>query len=164
MPGWIGHNIEVEITDSINAKVSLAPPCDALGEEVNSDLQNIVAKARGGLGGLVDEIATQSRLLQITSLDSFGSNKTGRLANSITINNSGNSASVGTDLFYASFVEEGRGSIQASGKALHFYLDGEEVFVNHVGPSTPRPYVESSYSALEGRAEQIVSKYMDSLL
>lgn len=164
MAGWIGHRISITVTDAIKTKIDLVAPCDVIGREVESDLANVVSKARGGVGGLVSDIASQSRLLQIETLSGFGSNKTGRLAGSISIESSGNSALVGTDLYYASYVEEGRGSITATGKALHFFLDGEEVFVKSVGPASPRPYVENSFSALESRAEETVNRFMDSLL
>lgn len=164
MAGWIGHRINVTITDAIKTKIDLVFPCDTIGREIESDLANIVSKARGGSGGLVSEIASESRLLQIETLTGFGSNKTGRLAGSINVESSGNSANVGTDLYYASYVEEGRGAITATGKALHFFLDGEEVFVKSVGPASPRPYVENSYSLLDSRAEAIVNRFMDSLL
>ncbi len=164
MPGWIGHKIDVNITDSIKTKIDLVAPCDVIGREIESDLHNVVSKARGGAGGLVSDIASQSRMLQISALGSYGSNKNGNLAGSISIESSGNSALVGTDLYYASYVEEGRGSITATGKALHFFLDGEEVFVKSVGPASPRPYVEDSYSLLESRAEATVNRFMDSLL
>ena len=164
MPGWIGHNINVNITTNIKANISLAPPCEALGAEVNNDLSLLESKARSSQGNIVSELASESRMLQINTLSGFGSNKSGRLAGSITIENNGNSAMVGTDLYYASYVEEGRGSITASGKALHFYLDGAEVFVKSVGPAAPRPYVSTSYNLLDSRAEGVVDKYLGSLL
>lgn len=164
MPGWIGHNINISITTDIKTNISLAPPCDSLSAEINNDLSLLVSKAHSSQGSIVGELASESRMLQINTLSGFGSNKTGNLASSITIENNGNSAMVGTDLYYASYVEEGRGSITATGKALHFYLDGAEVFVKSVGPASPRPFVATSYGLLESRADAIVDRYMSSLL
>lgn len=51
-------------------------------------------------------------------------------------------AHIGTNLSYAPYVEEGRGSITASGDGvLHFFVDGEEVFAKSVGPAPAQPFL-----------------------
>lgn len=164
MPGWIGHNIHLNVNDAIKANISLPFPCDSIASEVNSELSNISAKVRGGMGGLIEDLASQSQMAQVNALTSLGSNKTGTLASSISIEGGGNSARIGTDLEYASYVNDGRGSITAVGKALHFYVGGEEVFVKSVGPAAPRPYVDISGNMLEATMYDTVARYMESIL
>ena len=163
MPGWIGHNINVNLKENI-VKIDLVEPASAIASEVNSDLARFSAKVHGGMGGLVEEVARISQSSQISALTSLGSNKTGKLAGSISIESTGTSAQIGTDLFYASYVNDGRGSIVAVGKALHFFVDGNEIFTKSVGPASPRPYVDISGSMLEGQIDGIIDKYMGSLL
>lgn len=164
MPGWYGHDITVNIEKSgVNTKIDLAPPCDGLAQEVNSEIGDMIGKLEGGLGGLVGEVAQVSRESQISSLSGYGSNKSGTLAGSITIESSGESARVGTDLFYAEYVNDGRGSVTAQDGVLHFFNDGEEVFVKSVGPAAPRPYIDDSSNMLEVQIDSIISKYMGSI-
>lgn len=50
---------------------------------------------------------------------------------------------IGTNVSYAPYIEEGRGRIEASGDgALHFFVDGEEVFAQSVGPAEAQPFLE----------------------
>lgn len=163
MPGWIGHDIQLTVKEDIKM-ISLPEPCDGLAQQVNADLSQVKGRVSGGMGGLVEELATLSRTSQVTALTSLGSNKTGKLAGSITAETGASSAHVGTTLEYASYVNDGRGSITAVGKALHFYVNGSEVFVKSVGPAAPRPYVDISGAMLESNMNQLVASYMESLL
>lgn len=164
MPGWIGHNISVNVKDAIQANIHLPSPCDGLADEINSDLMNISSRVNGSTGVIINELASQSQTLQVNALTSLGSNKTGRLAGSITVSGGGDSTRVGTDLFYATYVNDGRGTVTATGKALHFYVDGVEVFTKSVRPSTPKPYVDISGAMFERAMDDVVSKFMGSLL
>lgn len=165
MPGWYGHEIDVKVdTSGLRARVDIAPPCDVLASEVNSDLSDIGARANAGKGLLIGEIGEASRSLQVQALSGYGSNKSGRLAGSITTESSGSHARVGTDLFYAEYVHDGRGSVSAGSGVLHFFDDGEEVFVKSVGPSSPRPYTDDSSGMLDARIEEIMNSFMESLL
>ena len=165
MPGWYGHEIEVNIDKSgANSKIDLVSPCEVLANEVNSEIANMVGKVEGGVGGLVSEIAHLSHDLQVSALTGYGSNKSGTLVGSITEESSGNSARIGTDLFYAQYLHDGRGSVTATNaKVLHFYNDGVEVFVKSVGPSTPKPYVDDSSRILSARIDSVIGKYLDSV-
>ena len=163
MPGWIGHNIRVSVKENIKP-ISLPEPCDAIAQEVNNDLMNVKSQVHGGMGGLVEELASLSQSYQVSALAGFGSNKTGTLAGSITPESGGTTARIGTDLYYASYVNDGRGAITAVGKALHFYVGGAEVFTKSVGPAAPRPYVDVSGTLLESSMDYLVSSYMESLL
>lgn len=163
MPGWIGHEIKLSVRENIKP-ITLPEPCDIIAQEVNNDLMNVKNRVQGGMGGLVEELALLSQSYQVSALAGFGSNKTGRLAGSITPQSGGNSAHIGTDLYYASYVNDGRGGITAVGKALHFYIGGAEVFTKSVGPAAPRPYVDVSGTLLESSMDSLVSSYMESLL
>ena len=165
MPGWYGHDVDLHIdTSGLNAKIDLAPPCDILASEVNSDLAEIGAKANNAKGLLIEQIGEASRSSQIQSLSGYGSNKSGRLAGSISVESSGNHARIGTDLFYAEYVHDGRGSITANGNVLHFFNDGEEVFVKSVGPSSPRPYTDDSAGVLDTKIDEIMNSFMESII
>ncbi|MBO7210084.1 MAG: hypothetical protein J6V44_03605 [Methanobrevibacter sp.] len=164
MPGWYGHDIDLQVdTSGLRANIDLASPCDVLAVEVNADLAEIGAKANAGKSSIISEIAEASRDTQVQALTSYGSNKTGTLAGSITPEVSGSHAHVGTDLFYAEYVHDGRGSVSAGEGVLHFFNDGEEVFVKSVGPSSPRPYTDDT-GMLDMRIEEIMNSFMESIL
>jgi hypothetical protein len=43
---------------------------------------------------------------------------------------------------YAAIVHEGRGPVEAkNAEALHFWVDGQEVFAKRVGPADPDPFL-----------------------
>lgn len=163
MPGRYEHVVELNVNNGGIVRIDLPPPCESIAAEVNGDIANMVGKVEGGAGGLMSEIASLSRNMQISALDSYGSNKSGTLAGSITEEVSGNSARIGTDLFYAQFLHDGRGSVTASGNVLHFFNDGEEVFVKSVGPSTPRPYLDDSAKMMEVQIDAIVNHFLESV-
>lgn len=82
--------------------------------------------------------------------------RTGRLMNSLTMGSEGNvtrieggnSITVGTNLSYARYVQEGTGiygptgqPIKAKGRALAFVINGQRVFARSVKGAPPRPYL-----------------------
>ncbi|PAV08103.1 HK97 gp10 family phage protein [Methanosphaera cuniculi] len=93
----------------------------------------------------LDELGKQSQKLQQAQLRANNSIMTGNLLNSIHQQKGGDSVHIGTNVFYAKYVEEGRGPIVARGKALHFFTkSGNEVFAKRVGPARAKPYLAPS--------------------
>lgn len=164
MPGRYEHKIELNVdTSGAKARIDLTSPCEDLGHEITRDIAGIADKLNRNKQPLLSEIGHLSRNLQVSALNSYGSNKSGTLAGSITEEMGGNSVSIGTDLFYAQYVNDGRGSISAGDKVLHFFIDGEEVFVRSVGPSASRPYLDDSYNMLSQQIDAMVSQYISSI-
>lgn len=57
---------------------------------------------------------------------------------------------IGTDIFYADYVEHGRGVVRpVRAKVLHWY-DGVDVFTMRAGPSKPNPFAERTANRLKG--------------
>ena len=99
-------------------------------------------------------ISQQAQQQQIQANNSV---VTGRLKGSIQKQMSGDTAHIGTNLFYAKYVEHGRGPVVAkNGGVLHFFTKaGAEVFAKRVGPAAPRPYLEPSGSKVEKELSSI---------
>lgn len=58
---------------------------------------------------------------------------------------------------YATFVENGRGSIKAKNKkALRFVVNGKVVFAKSVGPAKPRPFMKPAGKSMREQAGKII--------
>lgn len=80
--------------------------------------------------------------------------KTGHLRRSITHTKASfaggtATASYGTNVPYARWVEEGRGPVVAKGKALRFTIGGKVLFRKRVGPAKGKFYMRKSREWLE---------------
>jgi hypothetical protein len=113
-----------------------------------------------GLDGIVEEALDEAAQ---HALKVAQSKTKGELASSLTIKRSKGSREITTDKPYAQFVEEGRGPIEANGKALHFVKNGQDVFVRHVGPATPHPFIEPAQEDLEEQAAAILARRLGNL-
>lgn len=69
---------------------------------------------------------------------------------------------VGSNVHYAPMVEYGRGAISASGDGvLHFTVDGEEVFVQSVGPAPAQPYLRPAIAQHHDDAKRLVREAVE---
>jgi hypothetical protein len=69
---------------------------------------------------------------------------------------------VGTDLDYAKDVETGRGPVFAqNADALHFFVDGEEVFATSVGPAEAQPFLRP---ALRSEHQKFLDRIEDEVV
>ncbi|WP_455644833.1 HK97 gp10 family phage protein [Methanosphaera sp.] len=150
MPGHYSHEITVDCDVSGFKNFNITPPI-ALGVEVIEDINRRFTDSAERIekycnDGLVDTLATLSQLEQRSALAEKGSIITGALSDSILIHGSGKTRDVGTSLFYAQYVEDGRGPVRpVRAKALRFKLPGVGwVFAKSVGPAKPRYYLRDS--------------------
>ncbi len=62
-------------------------------------------------------------------------------------------------VFYGYIVREGRGPVVAkNGKALHFFIGGQEFFRKSVGPAEPNPYHRRTLEEKGPEIQDIVNK------
>lgn len=94
---------------------------------------------------------------------------TGELSNSIRVLDSGQAdgggyVTVGTDVFYAIYVEYGRGPIRpVTAKVLH-WIDkktGKDVFASYAGPAEARPFFEPAVLAVRKKFEGLLAEKMN---
>ena len=93
------------------------------------------------LHNIAEAIVSEAR----SNLQNNTSVYTGELNASINIlEETSEYVTVGTPLFYAIYVEYGRGPVNPiRAKVLHFFTkDGKEVFTTHSAASEPRPFLE----------------------
>jgi phage gpG-like protein len=82
----------------------------------------------------------------------------GNLAASITVRRDGAHArTIGTDLPYATFVENGRPAITAApGKALRFEVAGRVVFAKHVAAAPAQHFMAHAADAADQHAAKFI--------
>ena len=70
---------------------------------------------------------------------------------------------VGTPLFYAIYVEYGRGPVNpVTAKVLHFFTkDGKEVFTTHSAASEPRPFLEPAVISQQNKLPRLYAENTD---
>lgn len=106
--------------------------------------------------GLLDRVSDQARDIMRAEIDNHTSHEaTGSLRDSITVERvSENARSVGTDLDYAKFVNDGRGDVYpVRAKALRWYdprQSSNAVFVMHAGQMEGIQFTQKTKEALEG--------------
>lgn len=67
-----------------------------------------------------------------------------------------------TDKPYAGFVEDGRpGFGVKNAKALHFFIDGREVFARSVGPAPAQHFMAKARADLESSASRIAQETLN---
>lgn len=166
MPGRYEHiitlDLHIEPIDTINLPGEFQDVADGVNkniETLNSNLEQIEPT-------LLTAVAERSQQLQRQSLLDYDSFITGKLYNSISQTIASGTASIGTDLFYAEYVNDGRGPVHAkNAKALHFITkDGVEHFVKSVKAAKPNPYLEDSNEDLSEDITQLLNEILGALL
>ena len=91
---------------------------------------------------------------------------TGKLAASITVRRDGTGKrTIGTDLPYAGFVENGRpGFSAAPGKVLRFEIAGRVVFCKSVGPAAAQHYMQRGRDAIDQHAHKFIEAALERLV
>lgn len=90
-------------------------------------------------------------------------------AHTAAYRNSAFEQGIKADKNYASWVEYGNGPpgtriYPTSAKALHFFIDGQEVFAKSVQASRPKPFMASAVSFVNRSGAQIVANHIDRFL
>ncbi len=159
MPGTYEHIIQVEIDDQLPTIPST--PLVDIAPLINETLEHILHQLNYKATGLTNELALTSQQLQQAVITSLGAVRTGRLRDSVTVTGGGLTAHIGTSLFYASYVHDGRGHVYPrSQKYLHW---GDNIYVKEAGPVAARPWIDISSDMLEGAIDIIVENYLSSI-
>lgn len=142
-------NVELE-TDNIDEAISYCNSNSAISGvgDILSDIKSTIEEASQEGVRLAAE---DNKSMQELWIQQNNSIVTGNLLSSITIyQNSDTSWTVVPEADYAYYVEFGRGPVRpVSAKALHFFVEGEEVFTKYSGPSMPKPFVQPSFEVTE---------------
>lgn len=80
--------------------------------------------------------------------------------------NSALSQGIIANKYYASWVEYGNGPqgtriYPTSAKALHFFIDGKDVFAKYVKASAPKPFMSKAVSFVNQSGEQIMARQLN---
>lgn len=168
MPGTYQHKIIIDInTDQLNKPpIQLPSEYHDIQKAIEEDIQNTKHKLDTCTDKILPLLAHTSQTYQRSSLASHDSIITGSLSNSINIHQQGNAATIGTDKFYAEYVNDGRGPVKAINKqCLHFITKtGDEVFTKSVGPADPRPYLDDSSTRLDGQIDTVINNILGDIL
>jgi len=108
---------------------------DGLGQA--AELAAVVARAAAGGGEL-------ARTIRVKRVGRFG-------------------REISTDDPGAQFVENGRGAAVAHGKAMHFTVNGKDVFAKRVGPAKAHPFMAPAGRELEARAGDFLEQLLGRL-
>lgn len=164
MPGIYEHvinvNVDTEALDSVDCSF-LPPQLAGLGEDITNMIKGIKNNLTDIKQVLLSTLPERSITAQRESIAQYGSIVTGKLDASIRLlSSSSDTAHIGTDLFYAEYVEDGRGAVTAKdAKCLHFVTkEGQEIFTHSVGPADPRPYLTDSKSVVEDSIMSVTDK------
>lgn len=90
----------------------------------------------------------------------------GNLAASITVRRTGaGERTIGSDLPYAAFVENGRPAIDAApGKALRFEIGGRVIFAKHVAAAPAAHYMARAADAAEQHGPKFIEAAVNRLI
>lgn len=163
MPGTYQHTIELDLDiDNIDA-VSFPNEFQDIANAINDEISDMLGKIEYASKAIIPTAAQWSKEFQQRAIVENDSIITGALTNSININAGENSATIGTGIFYAEYVHDGRGPVYAKNKkVLHFVTkNGVEVFTKSVGPAAPRPWLNTSSSMLEKKLDEIISDVLE---
>ena len=91
--------------------------------------------------------------------------RVGALAEHIVIQPHEMSATVLADRDYAYYLEEGNDQngpfiVPVQAKALHFFVDGQEVFASKVKAHGPLPFMRNARDEVEREAPRVIAKHM----
>lgn len=146
MPGRYSHSIYIKCNIRALENLDLPVPFFPIKKMLRRSAQEIEKQ----VDFIVPELAEYSQVAQRSALADTGSIITGKLDESIRIKNGHNYADIGTSLFYAQYVEEGRGPVHAKNKPyLVFKIPGRGwIRKKSVGPAPARYFVKRSSKGL----------------
>lgn len=161
-----GHTISLDFRLDDIEEISLPGEFQEVADCANKEVLNTMKILASNVPTILDNLAIDSQQLQQESLSKYGSIVTRNLFDSINITGGGNTRDIGTDVFYAKYVNDGRGPVFAkNAKCLHFITKGGvEVFTKSVGPASPRPYIDDSDEALTPVIEELVTEVIEACL
>lgn len=161
-----GHTISLDFHLDDIEEISLPGEFQEVADCANNEVLNTMKTLESNVPNILDQLAIDSQQLQQEALSKYGSIVTGKLYESISISGGGNTRDIGTDLFYARYVNDGRGPVYAkNAKCLHFITKGGvEIFTKSVGPASPRPYIEDSSEELTTVIDELVTEVVEACL
>ena len=165
MPGKQSHQIILQTQLSDLEKISFPPVpiFDNILNEISQQLQKSTQNLEKQLDWVIPELAELSKTLQRAQLAEKGSIITGTLDNSIRkLSSNKNNAEIGTGLFYASYVELGRGPVKPKNKKyLAFKSPGYGwVITKSVKAAKPRYYLKDSSTQLGKEIDETLNTIM----
>lgn len=143
--------INLKLEDKTNVKTSL--------NSVNDAIVRVKQKIKSGSEEGFEELSSLTADYQKQKLQSNGNVSSGSLYNSIIADINGRTAIIGSTLdgFAPTVVENGRGAIvPVRAKALHYFIDGKEIFSQYSKPYKGNPYVAPSYTYAKSIAKETV--------
>lgn len=166
MPGKYSHDIIVkaDLKGFKDLKIPKAPIFKELTTTIRKQFRAGKKQLKSELDLVISTLAPFSLLKQRAKLSEKGSIITGTLYDSIKINRrSKYRASIGTTLFYAKYVEEGRGPVVPKRKPyLTFKIPGVGwIRTKYVGPAKPRYYLKESSVLLEKEIYDVMEIVME---
>lgn len=161
-----GHTLSLDFHLDDIEEISLPGEFQEVADCVNNEITNTMKILESNVPNILDQLAIDSQQLQQEALSNHGSIVTRNLYDSIVITGEGNTRDIGTDVFYAKYVNDGRGPVHAkNAKCLHFITKGGvEVFTKSVGPASPRPYIDESDEELTPVIEELVTEVIEACL
>lgn len=129
-------------------------------ESVNERIQEIAGKIEEGSTDAVDNLSAFVQMEQWNSISDGDHIDTGALLSSITIDNQGLSARIGSNLsdsYAPNVIEYGRGEVRpVQARCLHYWTKyGEEVFSMYSAPFPADPYVAPSVESAKDKAKEV---------
>ena len=166
MPGKYSHDIIVkaDLKGFKDLKLPQTPIFKGLTTTIRKQFRAGKKQLKSNLDLVVATLAPFSFLKQRVKLAEKGSIITGTLHDSIQIKRrSKYRASIGTSLFYAQYVEEGRGPVKPKNKPyLTFKIPGVGwIRTKYVKPSKPRYYLKESSQLLEHEIDNVMQDVME---
>ncbi|WP_292474187.1 hypothetical protein [Methanosphaera sp.] len=166
MPGKYSHDIIVkaDLKGFKDLKIPKTPIFKELTTTIRKQFRAGKKQLKNELELIIPTLATFSWLKQRVKLAEKGSIITGTLHDSIKINRKSKyRASIGTTLFYAQYVEEGRGPVTPKNKPyLTFKIPGVGwIRTKYVGPAKPRYYLKESSVLLENEIDDVMTIVME---
>ena len=166
MPGKYSHDITVkaDLKGLKNLKIPNTPVFKPLSTAIRKQFRQAQKALKQNLDIVSGTLSVFSFLKQRAKLSEKGSIITGTLYKSIQIlRRSRYRASIGTNLFYAQYVEEGRGPVHAKKKPfLVFKIPGVGwIRTKSVGPSKPRYYLKESSTLLEQEIDNVMTDVIE---
>jgi phage gpG-like protein len=127
--------------------------------DATAELDRLIA----GLDGAVSE-GLDGAAVYVAGVARRGTK--GNLAASITVRRTGaNERTIGTDLFYAAFVENGRPAIDAApGKFLRFESGGRIIFAKHVAAAPAQRFMAHAADAADQHAAKFIEAAINRLI
>lgn len=165
MPGKQTHQItlQIQLTEIEKLNFPHVPLFDDFLTSIANEYKQSITVIERQLEWLIPELAEISKTLQRSQLAEKGSIITGTLDSSIhKLSSNKNSAEIGTGLYYASYVELGRGPVEAKNKkCLAFQIPGHGwIFTKRVAAAKPRYYLKDSSTQLGEEIDETLNTIM----